>query len=129
MISIKHKTYRITRILCHLRNPEEISIRAEANGGGRKIVLHSCDVPGCCNPNHLSVGLPKDNTRDMISKGRRADMRGEKGGRSKLSNEDVKRIREARLFGAMQKDLAAAYGVSVPTISTAIGGHYYGVVQ
>ena len=33
-------------------------------------VLHRCDVPGCVNPDHLFVGTFKDNTQDMIRKGR-----------------------------------------------------------
>jgi len=34
------------------------------------VVMHSCDNPICCNPNHLSVGTMKDNINDMINKGR-----------------------------------------------------------
>ena len=34
------------------------------------MVLHSCDNPPCCNPDHLRVGTAKDNAQDAILRGR-----------------------------------------------------------
>lgn len=33
-------------------------------------VLHTCDNPPCCNPDHLFVGTQRDNMLDCIGKGR-----------------------------------------------------------
>ncbi len=115
--SIKHRQVRAHR-----------AAFASANGYFPDLVMHKCDTPRCCNPAHLKAGTNKENTQDMIAKGRRADLRAEKGGRAKLTNECVRRIREACLFGASQKDLAALYGVSRATICTAVSGYYYSVV-
>ena len=37
-------------------------------------VLHSCDTPCCCNPNHLRSGTNLDNMRDKCERGRHRNM-------------------------------------------------------
>lgn len=78
------------------------------------IVLHSCDVPNCVNPEHLSVGTHLDNNRDMISKGRNKQPSGERHGLSKFSDEQREVIRkDSRSARAIAKEL----GVCNSTIS------------
>lgn len=105
-------------------------------------VCHTCDNPPCFNPDHLFVGTPDDNMKDMVSKGRQA--LGEKNGSvkwlnrrprgethwaflnkelyprgedipwHKLTEEDVRFIRANPQIGS--SELARKYGVAVPTI-------------
>jgi len=49
-------------------------------------VLHKCDNPPCCNPEHLFLGTKQDNALDAVSKGREAGQ--------KLLISDVFKIRE-----------------------------------
>ncbi len=73
-----------------------------------EFILHSCDNPLCINPDHLSSGTPKENSQDMVNKGRQA--KGAKnGGGVKLNEEKVRAIREDdRSLLTIAKD----YGVS-----------------
>lgn len=58
------------------------------NGMG---VLHRCDVRCCVNPRHLYVGDQKKNMADRHQRGRTA--RGERNGKTKLSDQEVSMIR------------------------------------
>lgn len=80
---------------------------------GRYLVCHSCDTPRCCNPAHLWLGLPVDNTRDMLAKGRgrNGDRRGSKNGNAKLTEEDIHEIRRLIANGLNNTVIAARFGV------------------
>lgn len=76
-------------------------------------VMHSCDTPSCVNPEHLSLGTPKDNTQDMIKKGRYRTLVGEEHPSAKLRKADATRIRSSTLSAG---DLAREFGVSRSTV-------------
>lgn len=77
MRAVDHKTYGIVNI-----PGKRKTIRAhrvfysEFNGEipNGMHVLHSCDIPSCCNPYHLRIGTNLDNMRDKCSKGRHRNM-------------------------------------------------------
>jgi hypothetical protein len=79
-----------------------------------KIVLHRCDNPSCVNPDHLSVGTNKDNTLDMLNKGRHSAPKGVERVQTKLKEEDVHAIRKDN---RKHKVIAEQYGVSTALIS------------
>lgn len=107
-------------------------------------VLHHCDNPPCCNPEHLWLGTHRDNMRDRDEKGRgyfgsprhirdmkdspRLPMSAEtrkkislsmKGRHhnAKISEDEVRQIREMRAHKEYSyKELASMYGVNYNTV-------------
>lgn len=76
---------------------------------------HSCDNRACVNPRHLWVGTHTENLSDRDGKRRQAF--GERNGRSKLTEADVRAIRELRSIGMTQQAIASRFGVAQYTIS------------
>lgn len=54
-----YRVHRLTWILFHCR-PIPAGM----------VILHTCDNPPCCNPDHLKLGTRAENNKDMAAKGR-----------------------------------------------------------
>jgi len=121
-------------------------VRRKSLGGTRRVArlvamvpagmetLHSCDVPACINPEHLSAGTHPENMADMTRRGRAAAgdrsgprrhperlARGSGAPWSKLTEEAVAAIR-ADAGQTPQRVWAERFGVSQSAISRALRG-------
>lgn len=93
-------------------------------------VCHNCpggDNPTCVNPAHLFLGTLTRNHEDMVAKGRNA--RGERNGRAKLTEPDVREIRRLSVAGVLHKDLAARFDVSDTTIFQVVSRKMWGHIR
>lgn len=95
-------------------------------------VLHSCDNPPCCNPEHLSVGTVRENLLQAYRRGRMKapglGLTGEKNPVARLSNAQAREVR--RLYALAPKRgrisaIARMYGVSIQSISKIVRGERY----
>ena len=82
------------------------------------LVLHKCDNPPCVNVNHLYLGTWQDNMDDKVSRGRAYSPQGEKQWASKLTTEDVLKIRQLQSEGKFtQRQLGNIFQVTESQIS------------
>lgn len=83
--------------------------------GPKDFVCHKCDNPRCVRPDHLFLGSPKDNVKDMVAKKRNrcTPKYGENHHQAKLSLVQVTEIRDLYATGGVtQRQLAKKFGVT-----------------
>ena len=81
-------------------------------------VCHKCDHPPCVNPAHLFLGTAATNSQDSAQKGRNSGW----GVPRKLTDEQIREMREFIAAGATCEQAAARFGVSDTfTAAVAIG--------
>ena len=85
------------------------------------LVCHHCDIRKCVNPDHLFLGTNKDNLQDCSRKGRMHP--GELHGMSKLTEKDVRLIRQA---SGNQRTIAKQFGINQSCVSAIRLGQRWG---
>lgn len=75
-------------------------------------ICHSCDNRKCVNPNHLFLGTPTDNNRDMAAKNRCKPQHGENHFRAKLKESDVLEVRKLSASGMGNYAIARLFNVT-----------------
>lgn len=87
-------------------------------------ICHTCDNPGCVNPEHLFLGTKKDNSDDMVSKKR--NKFGSLCAASKLNEYQATEVRRLySLGGFTYKYLSKRFGVSSSVIRKIIMRHMW----
>lgn len=125
-VRVKGPKYYAHRVIFNLTYPNVIELKApKIDRDTTGFLLHKCDNPSCCNPNHLMVGSQLDNIRDRDSKNRHADFSGEKNPRSKFSLDQVNELRELRKTGMLIIDLANKHKVSYSCMKRLLSGRTY----
>lgn len=103
---------------------------------GNLVAMHICDNPGCCNPAHLKAGTSKENSRDMVIKGRgyqgekhwtvrrNEDVpRGSHSHVSKFTDDQVRQMKQMLRDGVPRKEISAIFGIKLTNLQSIVSGH------
>ncbi len=107
-ISKSTKAHRIAWELEHGEIPEGL------------LVCHHCDNPPCCNPRHLFIGTPLDNTTDSVKKDRHN--RGERHPDARLKDEDIHNIFALNQEGKTHQEIGEALRIEGSYVSQILSG-------
>ena len=80
------------------------------------VIMHTCDIPNCVNPEHLKHGTVADNVADMVAKGRRVTVKGSNQPDAKLHEGDIPAIRLRLQTNESCTTIARDYNVSASAI-------------
>jgi len=86
------------------------------------VIRHKCDIRNCCNIAHLETGTTKQNSEDMVKRGR--SLFGSKNYNSKLSDQQIIEIRKSYPENSIT-ELGKKYGVTKQAISNYINYRSY----
>lgn len=84
------------------------------------VARHTCDTPACVAPAHLIAGTVRENVADMVERGRMP--LGERRAHAKLTPSVVRAIRAEVAAGALQREVAARYGVNQTGVGKIVRG-------
>jgi hypothetical protein len=82
-------------------------------------ICHTCDNPKCVYPAHLFQATHKENMLDMHRKNRQGGkvFHGSQHGMSKLTDKQVRELRDMRAKGVILREIAARFSISIATVS------------
>jgi hypothetical protein len=124
-VMIDEWSYYAHRVIFNLVNPNVIELSAPKSSDEYGFLLHSCDNPSCCNPKHLRVGTHAENMADKVAKNRQKTFPTDTGPRCKLTMTQARQARQLKKDGMSTRDLAAQFGISLPSMKTLLAGKSY----